>query len=111
MIINVIFNIIFIPKYGLYGAAFSSLSAYLFYFIAVLHVTQNLKLIFFTKFKYLLFAMPIWTAGFYLWDDIYGFWWMWIACIVSASIYWLVLYIFNKEEMIQFYKKVKQING
>ena len=108
-IINIILNIITIPRYGLLGATISSLIASLLQYLAILYITKSF-LLFANIVKYLIPVSIVWGVGYYLWDDNYGFWLMWVYCIVSMLIYWLLIYILYKSDVKKLIQITRFIN-
>ena len=109
LIINIILNIITIPRYGLMGATFSSVIASLLQCLAIIYITKSFSL-FVNIIKYLIPVSIVWGAGYYLWDDDYGFWLMWVYCIISMLIYWLLVYIFYKSDIKKLIQIMRLIN-
>ena len=109
LIINLSLNIITIPKYGLYGAAISSLIAYSIQFILLLYFTNSLN--YFTYIlRYILPTAFVWGIGYNLWDDNYGFWWMWVYCIISMFVYWFLIYLMYNKDIKKLYFIARKVN-
>ena len=109
LLVNGVLNIITIPEYGLLGAAVSSVITYSCQFIFVLIITKSLSL-FYRILRYLVVSLMVWGTGYTLWNDSFGFWLMWVYCVISMIIYWVFLYALNKKDIKDFYKTVRAIN-
>ena len=109
LFVNVTLNIVTIPEYGLWGAAVSTLISAVITFLYVLYITKSLYMMR-GAVKYVLPAIIAWGGGGYLWDNSYGFWWMWVYCIFSMLIYWTLIYILYKKDMKNLYSLMKAEN-